>query len=108
MKIILEKKDVIELLGKALNTTLDPTNVQITTEPFEVIVMEADKVLKSQEPPEEKKEESEPVLPRKEMTEADSAILMGVSDQLVKLGSPNPVPSSVATAPPPTKGGREV
>lgn len=111
MKIILEEKDIIELLGKALGTTLDPTNVHITTNPFEIVVMEAAKVF-VQKPKEAEKDDTVKYEIREEMTPEDAAELMGVSAEIVQIGIPSASPNSTihrpTTTPPPTKNGKEV
>jgi len=45
MKIVLEEKDLIALLGKALGVTLNPDEVSVKTDPFEVHVTNAEVAL---------------------------------------------------------------
>lgn len=50
MRIILEKKDLISLLGKALGRKLEEKDVLIQSEPFEVILYDAESVLVPDDP----------------------------------------------------------
>ena len=45
MRIILEKEDLITLLSKALGVELDDESVEISTDPFEVRISKAEKIL---------------------------------------------------------------
>lgn len=45
MKVILEKSDIISLLGKAMGRTLNSDDVEIHLEPFEVVIHDASNVL---------------------------------------------------------------
>lgn len=45
MRVILEKADIISLLGKAMRRKLTETDVEITADPFEVIIHDATDIL---------------------------------------------------------------
>ena len=45
MRLVLEKRDVISFIGKAIGRTLTEEQVEVKTEPFEVIIYDAEEVL---------------------------------------------------------------
>jgi len=50
VRVILEKRDLISLLGKALGRKFEEKDVLIQAEPFEVIIYDAESVLVPDEP----------------------------------------------------------
>lgn len=51
MRVILEKKDVISLLGKAMGRRFEEKDVLVQADPFEVIIYDAEDVLVPDDPP---------------------------------------------------------
>lgn len=51
MRLVLEKKDVISFIGKAINRKLTEEQVEVRTDPFEVIIYDAEEVLGEEDPP---------------------------------------------------------
>lgn len=49
MKVILERADIISLLGKAMGKVLSEENVVVTPDPFEVIIHDASNILGPEE-----------------------------------------------------------
>jgi len=50
MKVILEKKDLVTLLGRALRRNLTVAEVEVHADPFEVVIHDAEGVLGDMEP----------------------------------------------------------
>lgn len=49
MRLVLEKRDVISFIGKAINRKLTEEQVEVRTDPFEVIIYDAEDVLGEEE-----------------------------------------------------------
>ncbi len=117
MKIVLEEKDLVLLLGKALSVVLDPEEVTVQTDPLEVHINNAEIALNfsteaTPETPSVEKVEEEP----EEDTEnspLSMAALLSTNEQLVHTQGDQPTVDRVPganeqTVPPtPTHGGRE-
>jgi len=108
MKIILEREELIRLLGEAMGVNIADEDVEVTTDPFEVIIKKMTRVHK------EVPESSDKINPEKQVQEdieeeedLDIAELMGASDSLVKIapvkGSNKPTlgPNATNKTPPP-------
>lgn len=115
MKIVLEEKDLVLLLGKALGVSLDPEEVTVKTDPFEVHVTNAEVALNFST---EAEPEAPSKLPEEEPVEDENpplsmAALMSANDSMVQQGGDQPsidrVPGrNEQTIPPaPTERGRE-
>jgi len=107
MKIILEREELIRLLGEAMGVSIDDDDVEVLTDPFEVIIKKMSRIRKA-EP-----EASNQITPEKQVQEdieeeeLGIAELMGASESLVKVapakGSGGPIlgPNATNETPPP-------
>ena len=108
MRIILEKKDLISLLSKALGVELDDESVEVQTDPFEGRISKAEQIFKATAtatttpPIPEEVEDEEPNPFIGDLSAANAALMAEGSQQPRVLG-----PNEQAVTPPITRGGFE-
>jgi hypothetical protein len=106
MRIILEKKDLISLLSKALGVELDDESMEVQADPFEVRISKAERMFKPPEgemPPEPEVVENEGPNPFiGSLSDANAALVEEGSVQPRVLG-----PNEQVSTPFPTRGGVE-